>query len=321
MAQRGLMEAQQELALAQKGQGAELAALKDAVQNVRVVLEGIPPPAPATWVPPGHFYSPIVDTVELAKRRKAVFDRNQAPVDIDMREAEQRALLARLKPHYDRLPFADERRDGLRYQYVNGAFSYGDAIILACLLMELRPKQIVEIGSGHSSCVTLDVNDLFLDGSTEVTFVEPYPDLLHSLMKPGDRERYPVIATPVQDLDLSVIDRLSAGDILFIDSTHVAKAGSDVNFEFFTILPRLKPGVYIHFHDMFYPFEYPESWFFEENRSWNELYLMRAFLAGNRDYEIVFFNHFMQLRHGAEMAALMPDFSKNCGGSLWLRKV
>ena len=276
---------------------------------------------PKTWVPPGHFYSPIVDTEELQRRRAHVFDRSRRPTDVDLRDDAQRALLHRLKPHYDRLPFTENKQDGLRYYYENPAFSYADAIILACLLMELRPKRIVEIGSGFSSCVTLDINDRFLDGQAQVAFVEPYPDLLHSLMMPGDRERYPIHPMPVQDIDLTVIDQLTAGDILFIDSTHVSKGGSDVNFEFFTILPRLKSGVYVHFHDMFYPFEYPEEWFFDENRSWNELYLMRAFLAGNRNYEIVFFNHFMHLCHQAEVKAQMPLFARNPGGSLWLRKL
>lgn len=276
---------------------------------------------PVTWVPPGHFYSPIVDTRELEQRRQQVFDRSRRPAEVDMRDDAQRALLRRLKPHYDRLPFSEHKQDGLRYYYENPAFSYADAIVLACLLMELRPKRVLEIGSGFSSCVTLDVNERFLGGATEITFVEPYPDLLHSLMTPADRTRYPIIATPVQDLDLTVVDQLSAGDVLFIDSTHVAKCGSDVNFEFFTILPRLKSGVYIHFHDMFYPFEYPEGWLFEQNRSWNELYLMHTFMAGNKNYELIFFNHFMHLCYRSEMEETLPLSMRNCGGSLWMRKL
>jgi hypothetical protein len=67
-------------------------------------------------------------------------------------------------------------------------------------------------------------------------------------------------------------------NVLFIDSTHVLRTGSDVCFELFEILPRLSPGVLVHIHDMFWPFEYPRSWVVEENRSWNELYAVRAFL-------------------------------------------
>jgi hypothetical protein len=108
--------------------------------------------------------------------------------------------------------------------------------------------------------------------------------------------------------------------VLFIDSTHVSKAGSDVNHELFEILPRLKPGVLVHFHDVFWPFEYPEAWTFESRRSWNEIYLLRAFLSGNREYEIVFFNDYFRARHG-DAAAAVPKFAQNPGGGLWLRKV
>ena len=76
---------------------------------------------------------------------------------------------------------------------------------------------------------------------------------------------------PVQQVPLSILDALQADDILFIDSTHVLRTGSDLCFELFEILPRLSP-ILVHFHDMFWPFEYPRSWVVEENRSWNELY-------------------------------------------------
>jgi hypothetical protein len=309
-----IRELQEQLATAIHGLSAEI------VNGGSSLTAPAAPVLPATWVPPGHFYSPIVDTEELSRRRSKVFDRSQWPTGVDLREDAQRALLDRLAVHYRKLPFTAEKQDGLRYQYRNGNFSYGDAIILACMLMELRPKRVLEIGSGYSSCVTMDTNELFLGCETAISFVEPHPDLLFSLMKPGDREKYPVIATPVQDLDLTVVDQLSEGDVLFIDSTHVSKAGSDVHFEFFQIFPRLKPGVFIHIHDVPWPFEYPEAWFFDENRSWNEVYLVRAFLTGNAEYEIVFFNDFMARHHAAALGTSMPLFQKDSGASLWLRK-
>lgn len=273
-----------------------------------------------TWVPPGHFYSPIVDPAEVGLRRSQLFDRSRPPIDVDMREDAQIELFHRLSPHYRHLPFSEERKNGVRYYYSNPAFSSADAIILACILMEMKPKRVLEIGSGFSSCVTMDVNDLFLGGRTQVTFVEPHPDLLYSLMTESDRARYAVHPVPVQDIDLAVVDELEAGDVLFIDSTHVSKMGSDVNFEFFEIFPRLKSGVIIHLHDIFYPFEYIEQWVFRENRSWNELYLLRAFLSGNSDFEVMFFNHFMYLRHKDLINGLMPRFVSDPGGSFWMLK-
>jgi hypothetical protein len=278
-------------------------------------------PSSVTWVPPGHFYSPIVDPNELRRRQAQVFDRTRWPSDLDLREASQLALLDKLAVHYTKLPFSAEKREGIRYRYDNTNFSYGDAIVLACLLMDLRPKRVLEIGSGWSSCVILDTNERLLHGETVISFVEPFPDLLYSLMMPGDREKHSIIATPVQDISISIVDQLTAGDILFIDSTHVSKAGSDVHFEFFQIFPRLKPGVYIHVHDIYWPFEYPEAWFFDENRSWNEAYLMRAFLSGNAGYEIVFFNDFMAHYHKGEAESRLPLFTKGFGCSFWFRKL
>jgi len=282
-----------------------------------------PPPAqaqPQPWVPLGHYYSPIVDVHELEKRRHQVFDRSIAPSGIDLREEYQLQLLNKLKPHYDRLEFTPAPKEGFRYHYDNNAFSYADGIILACMLMELRPRRLIEFGCGYSSCVTLDINEKIFNWSIDCTFIDPYPDAFLRLVKPGDVECIKVLKEPAQDIDLGIIDQLEAGDILFIDSTHVSKAGSDVNFHVFKVLPRLKSGVMIHFHDIFYPFEYPESWFFNENRSWNEIYLLRAFLTDNPKYEIELFNHFIGLKHRQKVDELMPLFGRNIGGSLWLRK-
>ena len=79
--------------------------------------------------------------------------------------------------------------------------------------------------------------------------------------------RVRVFEKPVQQVPLSIFDALQAGDILFIDFTHVLRTGGDVCFELFEILPRLSRGVLVHFHDMFWPFEYPRSWSVDENRS------------------------------------------------------
>lgn len=261
-----------------------------------------------------------MDLNELEEWRGAVFDRTRPPAGIELRPAEQLDLIARLKPHYDRLPFRAEKQPGLRFYYDNPAYSYGDAILLSCLLMELRPRRLVEFGSGYSSCVTLDINDRFLNGELDCTFIDPYPQTLAKLLDANDPGRRRILTSKAQDIDLSIIDALEAGDILFIDSTHVTKAGSDVNFHVFTVLPRLKPGVYVHFHDVFYPFEYPEEWFFEGNRSWNEIYLLRAFLMYNQQFEIVAFNHYLAHEHKPIMEALMPLFMRNHGGGLWLRR-
>ena len=122
-----------------------------------------------------------------------------------------------------------------------------------------------------------------------------------------------------EDVDLGVFETLSAGDILFIDSTHVVKTGSDVVYEISTILPRLNPGVLIHIHDIFYPFEYPKHWIIDRSRSWNEIYMVRAFLQGNSDFKIIMFNHYYG-NHRLPADAYGHDRFRGAGG-LWLEKV
>jgi hypothetical protein len=130
-----------------------------------------------------------------------------------------------------------------------------------------------------------------------------------------------IIAKPVQEVGLDRFASLDAGDILFVDSSHVAKIGSDVNHILFEILPRLPQGVLIHFHDMFYPFEYPREWLELESRFWNEDYLVRAFLQHNTAFTIRIWDHFLGTIYPEKLAECLPLSVKNIGGSLWLERV
>jgi hypothetical protein len=273
------------------------------------------------FVPPGHFYSPIpnLDEIRLAEAR--IFGTKMPELGgIELNRQEQARLLGTFATFYAQMPFFDAKTPGLRYYFDNPAFSYADAIILYSMIRHAQPKRVVEAGSGYSSCVILDVNELFFANNIACTFIEPYPDLLLGLLEPGDRQRITLYSSKLQDVDLSVFRALAANDILFIDSTHVSKAGSDVNYVMFEILPILKEGVYIHFHDVFYPFEYPKEWIYE-GRAWNEAYLLRAFLQYNRAFEIVFYNTFLEHFEGERFAQHLPLCLRNPGGSLWLRKV
>jgi predicted O-methyltransferase YrrM len=204
-----------------------------------------------------------------------------------------------------------------RFYSNNPAFSCVDAWALAALIMHKRPNRMIEIGSGYSSALMLDTCEQ-AGLAPELTFVDPYPALLKSLLRPEDHHVHRIHSSPIQDVDPSIVDPLEANDILFIDSTHVAKAGSDVVFELFELLPRLKPGVLIHIHDIHYPFEYPEAWFFNENRSWNEAYILRALLTENKRYAIALWNHYLVLHHAGALRTAIPDDTFNWGASIWL---
>ncbi len=124
----------------------------------------------------------------------------------------------------------------------------------------------------------------------------------------------------VQNVDLDLFKKLEENDILFIDSSHVAKVGSDVMYEYFDILPVLKSGVIIHVHDMFYPFEYPEEWI-KQGRAYNELYIVRALLMDSKKYKIIFFNDMMVKKYYEKYQESWMGNYPIFGGSLWLQKL
>lgn len=270
--------------------------------------------------PAGHFYSPIPSLDEIRRDAGAIFAEHPRQLPgIALDDTEQLALLHTFIPYYDEMPFTASQQDGLRYFYDNDAYSYSDAILLHCMIRHLEPKRIIEVGSGYSSCMTLDTNDLHFDGAIETTFIEPYPELLETLLNDDDRNRVRIVPSRLQDVDLTEFDQLEAGDIFFVDSTHVSKVGSDVNRIVFEILPRLAPGVYVHVHDIFYPFEYSRAWI-EEGRAWNEIYVLRAFLQYNSAFEIVLMNTYMEEFHEDFFNQHMPLCLENPGGSIWLRR-
>ena len=158
-----------------------------------------------------------------------------------------------------------------------------------------------------------------LPAPLELTFIEPYPARLRSLLRPADADTTRVLEQRVQDVPVDVFQCLRAGDILFIDSSHVSRVGSDVNYLFFEILPVLEPGVIVHVHDVLWPFEYPRTWVLE-GRAWNEAYLLRAFLQYNSTFEVMLFNAWIGQAARDLAAELMPEFLVNPGGSFWMRK-
>jgi len=269
---------------------------------------------------PGHFYSPICNAKDLARHYRDPRAYSQA-VDlagIVLNENAQRRLWDQWHPLLAEIPFKDTSQPGLRYRFDNHNFGAGDATVLYCMLRHFKPKHLIEIGSGYSSACALDTIDLNLHAAVQCTFIDPFPELLLSLLKSSDLCQVRIIDKPVQETDIEVFDVLDMNDILFIDSTHVAKTGSDVNFELFEILPRLKKGVIVHIHDIHYPFEYPREWVIEHNYSWNEVYLVRAFLMYNSSFEVLFFNHQFGQFCSERVARDAPAMSANYGSGLWL---
>jgi predicted O-methyltransferase YrrM len=184
------------------------------------------------------------------------------------------------------------------------------------VLRRFQPGNVVEVGSGFSTRV---MRRAIKDGNlaTRITSIDPHPN---TNVQPYADE---YIKAPVEDVEIArILKLLSAGDILFIDSSHTVKTGGDVPYLFLEVLPRLKPGVLIHIHDVFLPFDYPEQWVLND-WGWTEQYLVHAFLAYNRTFEILWPARYMWQHHQETIIEIIPSaaVAGSCPTSLWLKKL
>lgn len=267
------------------------------------------------------FYSPVPDwramPDEVWTRRS---DLGGIGWDLD---AQVRMLEEDLGPYFAEFSPPVERPSGaLSYHYANGFFGSVDADILYAMIRHLRPAQIVELGSGYSSLVigaARAQNDADSGQASHHTVWDPFsrPDLA-----PRIREVADLRLTSANDVPLEVFDGLRAGDVLFVDTTHTVKLDSDVNFIVLDVLPRLAPGVVVHFHDIFFPFEYPKEWLTDPEVYWAEQYLLQAFLAFNPSFEVLLGAAALAADASEQVAALMPQAHiARHPGSLWMRRV
>ncbi len=259
--------------------------------------------------PFNHYESPYPDIIKIHKREKELFDENKEILDIDLNVSGQLELIRKMETF--NLP--QWQTGGYRYNYDNGWFGKGSADALCYMMQILKPKNIIEIGSGYSTAVMLDTNETYFNNEINIISIEPRADRLKSLLKPTDNLE--ILEEDVQEITVDFFDVLKENDILFIDSSHVSKMGADVNYILFEILPRLNDGVYIHFHDIFYPFIYSKDLIYE-GTAYNELYLLRAFLMNNKAYTVQLFGDMLQKQH-----IKISEKLDGCGaGSIWIKK-
>lgn len=267
-------------------------------------------------VPDGHFYSPVPSLEEVRARDRAIFERSDTP-GVALRESEQLALLETMRTRFADHPWSTPQT---RYRFDNRYFRAFDAIVLQAVIRLVRPATIVEIGSGHSSAAILDTRDGFFDGRFTCRFIEPNPERLFGLLRDDD-DRSMVHEAKLQDTDPTLFADLKPGDIVFIDSSHVSKVGSDVNLLFLSILPSLPVGVWVHVHDIFYPFEYPRAWV-HAGRYWNEAYLLHALMMFNDAFVIRLWNSYLGRNHPEAVAGLVPEPGDRIrGSSIWIERV
>jgi predicted O-methyltransferase YrrM len=269
--------------------------------------------------PPGHFFSPVVDPDTVRPYYEASMAVQPEDIGgIDFRLGAMKAFWLQNQEFIRATPFGEAPTPGNRYSSQGGPYPIGDAITLRAMIGHYKPKKIIEIGSGFSTACMLDAAEHAGLKDLHITCIDPDFTRLRSLLKPGDEERLELHERVVQGMPLEPFSKLQANDILFIDSTHVLKTGSDVHYELFYILPLLKPGVIVHFHDCRFPLEYSPKQVFEKNYSWNEVYAVRALLMYSNRFRVVFHNSLFCQREEELVRETIPACLRNPGSGLWI---
>jgi len=190
-------------------------------------------------------------------------------------------------------------------------------VIYYSMIREFRLQRVVEIGGGYSTL--LSTRAALRNGTTRVDCIEPAPPKFFTAKLPGLSR---LLVSKAQDVPRDLFESLDNNDILFVDSCHVSRIGSEVHRIFFEILPRLKPGVLIHFHDIFLPWEYPRQWVKDLKIFWNEQYLLLAFLMFNDVFKPLLANHYLLREHLTALQRTFPFLPRwDKAGSFWLRRL
>jgi hypothetical protein len=265
------------------------------------------------------FYSPIPDLDQLPAE---TFSRTSALPGTGWDLDRQLEFVRALRPLLAEFRTASASDDGAgdRWRYrSNTSYVEADASMLYAMVRSLRPRRIVELGSGHSTLVAAQAARRNAAEGSPVTLeaYDPFPSVVgHELPGLSRLERI-----GAQQVPLQTFESLEAGDVLFVDTTHTVKVGSDVNFIVLEVLPRLREGVHVHLHDIFLPYEYPRQWLEDYGLYWTEQYLVHAFLIYNSGYEVLAAMHALQRDRRDAMAELLPPAAADWpGGAFWMRR-
>lgn len=249
---------------------------------------------------PIHYYEPLPDFRSITPEQIA---RRRSYPGIDFNWNEQLSLLNELSNYRTEL-------QTLQFDFDNKYFGGFDAAVYYALIRQLKPQRIIEIGGGYST--QMADKALARNGAGKLTCIEPFPEERLN----GAGLEIELITKRVEEIDVEFFSDLEANDILFIDSSHTVKFGSDVCYEFLEIVPRLSCGVWVHVHDIFFPHDYPAEWLIDQRLALNEQYLLEAFMSFNRDFKVRLSNHWLALDHSSATTALCTA-GANDGSSFW----
>lgn len=266
-----------------------------------------------------HYYQPVFDGSKLDEK---VWSAPDLMSGVDWNEEEQLSLLRKFtyQRELSNIPLVKTSKQSLNFSHDNASYGPADAEMLYNMIRHFKPQRILEIGSGHSTKMAkmaLDVNRQEGVVSQHIC-IEPFEQPWLEMLGVDH-----VIREKVENVRTSYFEALGENDILFIDSSHVIRAGGDVVAEYLRILPRLNKGVLIHVHDIFLPYEYPREWIVRERRFWTEQYLLQAFLAFNSTYKVIAGVNWLARNHHNELSKACPVYAnqKRGHGAFWMKKI
>jgi hypothetical protein len=275
-----------------------------------------------------HFYSPIPDTKILGSK-KDLWEKEMELVGVDLNVERQIDLLENIFPEFREEYDFPLNKTSTPYEYYinNGAFGLISAAVLHCMIRYFAPRTIIEVGSGNSTYVSAragQMNQARGQVAANIISIEPYPNEVLRKGFPGLSE---LIPKRVEEVDINFFSQLDDKDILFIDSSHVVRTGGDVNFLYLEVLPRLKKGVVIHIHDVFFPKHYPKDWIIRNRNFWTEQYILQAFLTYNNQFEVLWCGSYIYFKYLERLKSIFPPpkglgFCENYfSSSFWMRKI
>jgi Methyltransferase domain len=262
------------------------------------------------------YYSPIPD---LERLPADVWDARDPLRGIEFDLDGQAEFVDRnLRAQLEGLSWGDGVAAEHAYDPLNDSYPLADARVLYAMICHLRPRQIVELGSGQTTRVIAQACRENAAGGepARLRAFDPFPTAVDERL-PGLDE---LNRTKAQDVSPEVFCELRAGDVLFVDTTHTVKIGSDVNHIFLRVLPLLAEGVYVHVHDVFLPYEYPRFFLEDYALYWAEQYLVQAFLAFNSHFEVLCGVHALARERGDRLIASGVLEPGATGSSIWLRR-
>lgn len=257
---------------------------------------------------PLHFYQPVFDPDSIPT---AVWRRKTNMPGVDFDPEAQLSLLERLAEFSEECRWPEHATGRHEYYSQNSSFGFSSACLLHSVVRLFCPARVIEVGAGMSTLVLANALELNQrDGRSHSSFltIDPYPP---AQVKWLVTDTHKLTVAEVQSVPIEDFTSLTAGDLLFIDSSHVVRTGGDVNFLYLDVLPRLAAGVVVHIHDVQLPYEYHRDYSAASHAArlyWTEQYLLQAFLALNSDYKVLLAGYWLQLDHAKRFAALFPTW-------------